>query len=205
MGTDNLFLGIQIQHTPTGLFLYQAHYAKEILHSSGLDSPINTLISLKDSRLTTNQSLYENPTFYRQIAGSLQYLTVTRPDIALRHQSGQLTLTTYADADWASSIKDRKSITGFCTYLGPNLILWSVKKQTTVAKSSTEAEYRALAATTSDVIWLRRLLHDFHAPQSQPTAIFCYNISAIALGNNPTFHVRTKHIEIDHHFISDHI
>ncbi|KAI0520011.1 hypothetical protein KFK09_007476 [Dendrobium nobile] len=76
---------------------------------------------------------------------------------------------------------------------------------TTVARSSTEAEYRALAAAASDVLWLRRLMENFQVPQSQPTPIFCDNISTLALTHNPVFHARTKHIEIDHHFISDHI
>ncbi|XP_020686945.1 uncharacterized protein LOC110102803 [Dendrobium catenatum] len=242
MDTVSQFLSIQIQPTSTGLFLTQSHYARDILHSAGLDSskPVNTPISPKESKTETAAETHEDPTFYRQIAGSLQYLTITRPDIAfatsvicqhmhcpttsdfkrlkrlLRYirgthdyglpiTTGPLTLTTYSDADWASNIDDRKSITGFCSYLGPNLISWSVKKQSTVAKSSTEAEYRALAAATSDVIWLRQLLHDFHASQPAPTMIFCDNISAIALSRNPIFHARTKHIEIDHHFISDHI
>ncbi|PKU79468.1 Retrovirus-related Pol polyprotein from transposon TNT 1-94 [Dendrobium catenatum] len=238
----NLFLGIQIQTTATGLFLHQAHYARDIIHSAGLDSskPVITPISLKEIKSLTDSQPYDNPTFYRQIAGSLQYLTVTRPDIAfatniicqhmhsptifdfkrlkrliryikgtqshgMQISKGALTLTAYADADWASNSEDRKSISGFCAYLGPNLISWSVKKQSTVAKSSTEAEYRALAAVTSDVIWLRRLLNDFKATQLAPTQIMCDNVSAIALANNPVFHARTKHIEIDHHFISDHI
>ncbi|KAI0529694.1 hypothetical protein KFK09_002249 [Dendrobium nobile] len=175
-----------------------------------------------------------------QLAGSLQSLTVTRPDIAFAtnvicqhmhapttydHQllkrllryikgtlhyglplsKGELKLTTYSDADWAADMDERKFVSGFCTYLGSNLILWSVKKQATVARSSTEAEYRALAAATSDVLWLRRLMADFHVPRSQATSIFCDNISTLTLAHNPVFHARTKHIEIDHHFISDRI
>ncbi|PKU68294.1 Retrovirus-related Pol polyprotein from transposon TNT 1-94 [Dendrobium catenatum] len=242
MSNVELFLGIQIQHTATGLFLHQTHYARDIIHSAGMDSskPVNTPISPRDSKAPLNNQLFDNATLYRQLAGSLQYLTVTRPDIAyatnvicqhmhsptvtdfkrlkrlLRYvkgtqnygiplTSGPPILTTFADADWAASQLDRKSVTGFCSFLGPNLISWSAKKQSTVAKSSTEAEYRALAAATSDVIWLRRLLHDFQLTQDQPTEIFCDNVSAIALANNPVFHARTKHIEIDHHFISDHI
>ncbi|KAI0527489.1 hypothetical protein KFK09_003090 [Dendrobium nobile] len=187
----NLFLGIQIQTSATGLFLHQAHYARDIIHSAGLDSskPVITPISPKEIKSSTDSQPYDNPTFYRQIAGSLQYLTVTRPDIAfatniicqhmhsptisdfkrlkrliryikgtqsygMQISKGALTLTAYADANWASNSEDRKSISGFSAYLGPNLISWSVKKQSTVAKSSTEAEYRALAAVTSDVIWL---------------------------------------------------
>ncbi|PKU72758.1 putative mitochondrial protein [Dendrobium catenatum] len=70
---------------------------------------------------------------------------------------GDTTLHTFTDADWASDLTDRKSISGFCTFMGSNLLSWSVKKQITVAKSSTEAEYRALSAATTDNLWLRRL------------------------------------------------
>ncbi|PKU71107.1 Retrovirus-related Pol polyprotein from transposon TNT 1-94 [Dendrobium catenatum] len=118
---------------------------------------------------------------------------------------GDLTLQSYADADWAADSTDRKSVTGFCAFLGPNLISWHVKKQVTVAKSSTEVEYRALSSATSDVIWLRRLAADFLIPQSTPTQLYCDNVSALALAHNPVFHAQTKHIEIDYHFISDHI
>ncbi|KAI0524561.1 hypothetical protein KFK09_003938 [Dendrobium nobile] len=116
-----------------------------------------------------------------------------------------LTLSTYVDVDYAFDVYDRKSTTGFCMFLGLNLISWYVKKQTTVAKSSTEAEYRALASSTSDIIWLRCLLQEFDAKQLHPTEVFCDNTSAIALTKNPVFHARTKHIKIDYHFISQHI
>ncbi|KAI0494924.1 hypothetical protein KFK09_025070 [Dendrobium nobile] len=116
-----------------------------------------------------------------------------------------LNLSTYVDADWASDPHDRKSTIGFCTFLGSNLISWSIKKQTTVAKSSTEAEYRALASATPDIVWLRRLLQDFDVKQIQPTKVYCDNTFAIALARNPVFHARTKHIEIDYHFISQHL
>ncbi|PKU66895.1 Retrovirus-related Pol polyprotein from transposon TNT 1-94 [Dendrobium catenatum] len=114
-----------------------------------------------------------------------------------------LILTGYADADWASNNQDRKSISGYCNFLGNSVISWQVKKQTTIARSSTEAEYRALATEAAEIIWLRQLLADFHTPQNDPTTVFCDNTSAIALANNPVFHARTKHIEVDCHFIRD--
>ncbi|PKU67051.1 Retrovirus-related Pol polyprotein from transposon TNT 1-94 [Dendrobium catenatum] len=133
----------------------------------------------------------------RYIKGTIQFgLPITQGDLHLR---------TYTDANWAADTSDRKSTTGYCTFLGPNLISWSVKKQNTVAKSSTEAEYRSLSSATSDILWLRRLVNEFHQPQAAPTTIFCDNTSAIALARNPVFHARTKHIEIDYHFISGHI
>ncbi|XP_020691343.1 uncharacterized protein LOC110105982 [Dendrobium catenatum] len=110
---------------------------------------------------------------------------------------GDSQLCTYTDADWASDTSDRKSITGHFTFMGPNLISWFIKEQVTVAKSSTEAEYRALSAATSETIWLRHLSAKLRLEQNIPTTIYCDNISAIAIAKNPVFHGRTKHIEID--------
>ncbi|PKU81762.1 Retrovirus-related Pol polyprotein from transposon TNT 1-94 [Dendrobium catenatum] len=114
-----------------------------------------------------------------------------------------MTLRSYADSDWAGDHHDRKSTTGYCNFLGDTLISWSVKKQSTIARSSTEAEYRAIAAVTTEIIWLRRLLQELNFAQSTPTTLYCDNTSAIALANNPVYHARTKHIEVDCHFIRD--
>ncbi|XP_020698241.1 uncharacterized protein LOC110110921 [Dendrobium catenatum] len=109
----------------------------------------------------------------------------------------------YSDSDWAGDPLNRKSITGFCAFLGSNLISWQVKKQKTVARSSTEAEYRALATAATDITWLRRLLQEFQILSSKPTVLMSDNTSSIAIANDPIFHARTKHIEIDFHFIRE--
>ncbi|PKU61897.1 putative mitochondrial protein [Dendrobium catenatum] len=133
----------------------------------------------------------------RYIKGTLHFgLPITKTDLVLK---------SFSDADWAGDPLTRKSTTGFCSFLGDTLISWTVKKQKTVSRSSTESEYRALAALSSDIIWLRRLLTDFDIPQNYPTKLYCDNMSAIALANNPVFHSKTKHIEIDQKFVRDHI
>lgn len=83
------------------------------------------------------------------------------------------------------------------------MVSWKSKKQTIVSRSSTEAEYRALAATTSEIIWIKHLLQAFNIDTTASTLLFCDNESTIKLANNPTFHERTKHIELDFHFIRD--
>lgn len=99
----------------------------------------------------------------------------------------------------------RRSTTGFCIFIGDCLISWCTKKQPTISRSSTEAEYRALAVTRSEITWLQYLLLDFQVPQSQPAFIYRDNHSAIHIANNPTLHERTKHIELDFHFIGEKI
>ncbi|KAI0528569.1 hypothetical protein KFK09_001111 [Dendrobium nobile] len=187
LGNISLFLGIQVIQSTSGYFLSQKHYATKLLNDAGFATckPAPTPIAPESKKSTSPTRPFHDPSLYRRLAGSLQYLSITRPDIAfatnriyqhmqqpsdkdfqalkrlLRYINGTLSfglpitvgslqLHFYSDADWASDSSDRKSISGFCTFLGPNLISWTVKKQATVAKSSTEAEYRSLSAATSE-------------------------------------------------------
>ncbi|KAM1712874.1 hypothetical protein ACFX12_023700 [Malus domestica] len=116
---------------------------------------------------------------------------------------GPLTLSAYSDADWAGCPFDRRSTSGFYVYLGSNLVSWSAKKQSTVARSSTEAEYRSLAHTAAEITWICKVFRDFGFPFTLQPTIWCDNISAISLASNPIFHARTKHVEIDYHYIRE--
>ena len=116
--------------------------------------------------------------------------------------SGPLTLTAFSDANWAGDPFDRRSTTSL-VFLGPSPISWSSKKQTTVTRSSTEAEYRALATTAAKVSWLRILFKELRIFLSHVPVLWCDNASAIALSANPMFHLRTKHIEVDYHYVHE--
>ena len=115
-----------------------------------------------------------------------------------------MNLEGYSDAEWASNIDDRKSMSGICVFLGCNLITWSSRKQKVVARSSTETEYRALASATTDLVWVQNFLTETGIKlQQTPSLLWCDNQGAQALANNPIYHSRTKHIEIDIHFVRD--
>uniref|UniRef100_A0A2N9J6E2 Integrase catalytic domain-containing protein n=1 Tax=Fagus sylvatica TaxID=28930 RepID=A0A2N9J6E2_FAGSY len=118
---------------------------------------------------------------------------------------GSLSLSVYSDADWAGDPDDRRSTSGMLIYLGSNPITWSAKKQPTVSRSSTESEYRALATASVEVCWIRTLLKDLAIYLSQPPVLWCDNVSALAIASNPVFHARTKHIEVDFHFIRERV
>ena len=88
-------------------------------------------------------------------------------------------------------------------YVGGNLITWHSKKQTNVARSSAEAEYRAMAHTVSEMLWLKNLLEELGFTYNEPLPMYCDNQAAIHIASNPVFHERTKHIEVDCHFIRE--
>uniref|UniRef100_A0A2N9HNQ0 Reverse transcriptase Ty1/copia-type domain-containing protein n=1 Tax=Fagus sylvatica TaxID=28930 RepID=A0A2N9HNQ0_FAGSY len=232
-----------VSSSSDGYYLTQAKYTSDLISRAGItDSKIvDTLIEYNNRLNTHDGEPFSDATLYRQLVGSLVYLTVTRPDISyavhivsqfmaaprslhyaavlriLRYLKGtlfhglhfssqsSLTLQAYSDADWAGDPTDRRSTTGYCFLLGDSLISWRSKKQSVVAHSSTEAEYRALADTTAELLWLRWLLQDLGIDCSTAIPIHCDNRSAIQIAHNDIFHERTKHIEIDCHFVRHHL
>jgi hypothetical protein len=178
---------------------------------------------------------------YRRLVGKLNYLTVTRPDIAYPvsivsqfmasprtthwaaleqilcylkgapgrgiwyRNHGHTHIECFSDADWAGSKIDRRSTTGYCVFVGGNLVSWKSKKQNVVSRSSAESEYRAMAQSTCELIWIQQLLNEIGLGSSLPMKLWCDNQAALHIASNPVFHERTKHIEIDCHFIREKI
>lgn len=135
----------------------------------------------------------------------LQYIKGSPGKGLVYTDRGHTSITGYSDADWAGDAGDRRSTSGYCVFIGGNLISWKSKKQSVVARSSTEAEYRAMAHTTCELLWLKHLLQELKFCAITPMNLVCDNQSALHLSSNPVFHERTKHIEVDCHFIREKI
>nr|CAE04695.1 OSJNBb0015D13.14 [Oryza sativa Japonica Group] len=149
--------------------------------------PTATPVDARAKLSASDGAPVKDPTEYRSLAGTLQYLTLTRPELA-----------------YAVHCPDsRRSTSGYYVFLGDNPISWSSKRQTTVSRSSAEAEYRAVAHAVAECCWLRQLLQELHAPIASATVVYGDNVSAVYMTANPVHHRRTKHIEIDIHFVRE--
>ena len=144
-------------------------------------------------------------THYVAILRILQYLKGTLFHGLFYSAESPFILRAFFDADWVGDPTNRRSTTSYCFLLGSSLIFWWSKKQTLVARSSIEAEYRSLVDTTSELLWLRWLLKDLGVFISSATPLYCDNQSAIQIAHSDIFHELTKQIKIDCHFIRYHL
>ncbi|RVX14584.1 Retrovirus-related Pol polyprotein from transposon TNT 1-94 [Vitis vinifera] len=133
----------------------------------------------------------------------LRYLKMTPGKGLFFRKTENRDTEVYSDADWAGNIIDRRSTSGYCSFVWGNLVTWRSKKQSVVARSSAEAEYRALAQGICEGIWIKRVLSELGQTSSSPILMMCDNQAAIRIAKNPVHHDRTKHVEIDRHFITE--
>ena len=140
---------------------------------------------------------------YNALLHVLRYIR-GQPDLGvLLHKDADCTLQAYCDSDWAACPHTRRSVSGYVVFLGASLISWKSKKQGTVSLSSAEAEYRSLRRVVAELAWLSRLLNELTITSVCPIPMKCDNQAAIYIAKNPVFHERTKHIELDCHFVRE--
>jgi histone deacetylase 1/2 len=142
-------------------------------------------------------------THYEAVKRILRYIRGTVSTGLRFRRSSSTGLSIFTDADWAGCSDDRRSTGGFAVFLGSNLVSWSSRKQPTVSRSSTEAEYKALADGTAETMWIQSVLKELGVFLSSAPVLWCDNLGATYLTANPVFHARTKHIEINFHFVRE--
>ena len=133
----------------------------------------------------------------------LRYLKGSPGTGILFKRNGHLKVEAYTDADWAGNLGDRRSTSGYFTLVGGNLVTWKSKKQKVVALSSAEAEFRGIAKGVTEVLWVSKLMTELGFLQLQACPLFCDNKAAVSISENSVQHDKTKHVEVDRHFIKE--
>ncbi|GJR85613.1 retrovirus-related pol polyprotein from transposon TNT 1-94 [Tanacetum coccineum] len=207
MGQMSFFLGLQVSQNPRGIFINQCKYALEILKKYGLDSSasVDTPMVEKMKLDEDRQGKLVDPTRFCGMAGSLMYLSASRPDIVFAVcMCARFALRAFADADYASCQDTRRSTSGSAQFLKDKLVSWSSKKQKSTAILTTEAEYIALSGCCAQILWMCSQLSDYGFTFDK-IPLYCDNQSAIALCCKNVQHLRSKHIDIRHHFIKEQV
>ncbi|CAL9003229.1 unnamed protein product [Prunus brigantina] len=189
LGDLKYFLGIEERYQRlVGKLIYLAHTRPDIAYAVSVVSQFMHAPSEDHMAAVTR---------------ILRYLKVTPGKGLMFSKYGHTDVEGYTDADWASSATDRRSTSGYFTFVGGNLVTWRSKKQKVVSRSSAEAKYRGMAHGVCELLWLRRLLRDLGFGPKKPMDLYCDNKAAIAIAHNPVQHDRTKHVEVDRNFIKE--
>jgi hypothetical protein len=230
LGKMRCFLGLEVLQKSTGVFINQKKYASEVLQRFGMDrsNSVHNPIVPGCKLVKDKGGVKVDKTHFKQMVGSLMYLTATRPDMenptefhlqvakrVLRYLKGTLDfgifykkggnndLVAYTDSDYAGDLGDRKSTSGYVFLLSSGTISWLSKKQPVVSLSTIEAEFIAAASCACQTVWLKRVLEKLGLNQDKTTIIYCDSSSAIKLSKNPVMHGRSKHIDVRFHFLRE--
>jgi hypothetical protein len=201
IATNKIIDSSSISLSPTEIQTYQMMVGSLIYASISTRPDIThaTNIVARHMSSPTHHDMSMVKRIFRYLSGNRNHgLTYTRGQ-----NREAVELTGYCDADWGGDLIDRRSTTGQCTLMNGNLISWQTKKQTTVANSTAEAEYMAIADVARELMWMRQLLSELGISIVTPSIIYSDNQPAIRISENDSDHDRTKHIDIKHHFIRD--
>ncbi|CAL8998460.1 unnamed protein product [Prunus brigantina] len=207
LGSLKYFLGVEVTRSKHGLFLSQRKYVMDLLADTRMldckpvDTPIveNHKLGVYVDQVPTNKERYQ------RLVGRLIYLSLTRPDIAYAisvasqfmhspsedHMAAVMRILSYLKS---APGRDRRSTSGYFTFVGGNLVTWRSKKQNVVSRSSAKSEYRGIAQGVCEILWLRWLLAEIGFRRNAATKLHCDNQSAFEIANNPVQHDRTKHV-----------
>ena len=242
LGMLRYFLGIEVMQSKHEIFLSKRKYVLNLLYENeklGI-KPCSSPMAL-GVHLTREGETFEDPERYRRLVAKLNYLIVTRPNIAqsvsvvsqymcaptvdhwvhveeilcylkgtpgrsiLYSNHGHNKIECFTDADWVGSKEDRRSTSSYCVFFGGNLVSWKSKKQGVVSHSSADSEYRVMTRSLCEIIWFHQLLMEVGIETPVPAKLWCDNRTTIHIASNPVFYERTKHIEIDCHFVCEKI
>lgn len=194
---QNHGLGEHQNQTPTNKDRYQRLVGK-LIYLSHTRPDIAYAVSVVSQYMHNPSEEHTNA-----VTRILRYLKASPGKGLMFRKNNHLNIDGYTDADWAGNITDRKSTSGYFTFVGGNLVAWRSKKQKVVALSSAEAEFCGMTKGLCELLWLRELLREIGYSPESTMRLFCDNKAAIAIAQNPVQHDRTKHVEIDQHFIRE--
>ncbi|GJT26407.1 ribonuclease H-like domain-containing protein [Tanacetum coccineum] len=204
------FLGIEVLEIDQGHCLSQRKYYLDLLSDFGLLACKPSATHLEQNFSITNESTDVDKLMHKPLRSHVKIaLRVLRylkgnPEKGIHiFKQPKTSLKAFVDADWAKCLVTRKSVIGFCIKLNGSLVFWKSKKLNTLSKSSTEAEYKAMAYVTSEVTLILKILRDLEWDQVLHVKLFCDSQAAIKIAANPVFHERTKHLEIELHFVME--
>ncbi|GKB83804.1 putative RNA-directed DNA polymerase [Tanacetum coccineum] len=211
LGNLRYFLGIEVMRSQQGIFICQKKTEAKLADRDRYQRMVGKLIYLSHTRLDIAYAVGVVSQFMHQpqvdhmhaVLRIVRYLKGTTGHGVLFKTNGHLNIQIFTDADWAGDKGNRRSTSGYFSLVGGNLVTWKSKKQKVVSLSSAEAEFRGIAKGLAEALWIRKLVSEIGFPPKESIRIMSDNKAAIQISKNHVQHDRTKHVEVDRHFIKE--
>ncbi|KAG8472220.1 hypothetical protein CXB51_034295 [Gossypium anomalum] len=195
------FLGTEVKQTGSGVVLQQKQYITELLQKVHMENANSAATPMVISRKLSKDAGIEALLVRCYMSVTLHQISYL--ELAKLHTIVNLELVALLEADWVSDSDDRRSVSGYYTYLNNNLVSWSSRKQRSVPISTVEAEYRSLADAASVLLWLQSILTDMEVELTSVSKLWCDTTSTVVMAANPILHAKTKNEDLDLHFIRE--